>query len=66
MNIKELIEILKTFDQDLIVYLEDWNEQYYDPKKLIKEEMVVVKTNEHQLNFLTKEKNFLCLGREQK
>ena len=34
MKVKELIEILKGVDPDLIVMLEDWNEDWKDPTKL--------------------------------
>ena len=39
MKLKEFIEKLKTFDQELPVCLDDWNEQYQAPNESVAEKM---------------------------
>ena len=37
MTVRELIDHLATFDPDLPVYVDDWNEQYMEPAEVTAE-----------------------------
>lgn len=42
MKVKDLIELLKTYDQELTVCLADWQEDYLSPSESVVEQIAVV------------------------